>query len=94
MSRLYTSSNTIRMFANQFNNDFLTANVRGSCNYGDVRLVGRSKRVEWRCASMTSGGQCVMTYGTPLTPLWSASSWDMQPLEVSTSPVCDWHKLI
>ena len=23
-----------------------------------------SMRVEWRCASMTSGGQCVMTSGT------------------------------
>ena len=42
-----------------------------------------SMRVEWRCASMTSGGQCVMTLGTPLMLLLSASSWDMQPLEVS-----------
>ena len=25
-----------------------------------------SMRVEWRCASMTSGGQCVMTTGMPL----------------------------
>ena len=25
-----------------------------------------SMRVEWRCASMTSGGQCVMTFGTTL----------------------------
>ena len=25
-----------------------------------------SMRVEWRCASMTSGGQCVMTSGTTL----------------------------
>ena len=25
-----------------------------------------SMRVEWRCASMTSGGQCVMTPGTVL----------------------------
>ena len=44
-----------------------------------------SMRVEWRCASMTSGGQCVMTAGTVLMPQWSASSWDMDTLEVSAS---------
>ena len=32
---------------------------------------------------MTSGGQCVMTYGTALMPLQSASSQDMHTLEVS-----------
>ena len=32
---------------------------------------------------MTSGGQCVMTPGTALMPLWSASNWDMHTLEVS-----------
>ena len=32
---------------------------------------------------MTSGGQCVMTSGTALMLLWSASSWDMHILEVS-----------
>ena len=32
---------------------------------------------------MTSGGQCAMMAGAPLMPLWSASNWDMQPLEVS-----------
>ena len=32
---------------------------------------------------MTSGGQCVMTPGTALMLLWSASSWDMHILEVS-----------
>ena len=32
---------------------------------------------------MTSGGQCVMTAGTALMLLWSASSWDMHTLEVS-----------
>ena len=42
-----------------------------------------SMRVEWRCASMTSGGQCVMTSGTALMLLWSASSWDTHTLEVS-----------
>ena len=40
-------------------------------------------RVEWRCASMTSGVQCVMTAGTELMPLWSADSWVMQLLGVS-----------
>ena len=42
-----------------------------------------SMRVEWRCASMTSGEQCVMTSGTALMRLWSASIWDMHILEVS-----------
>ena len=42
-----------------------------------------STRVEWRCASMTSGGQCVMTSGTAQMQLSSASSWDMLTLEVS-----------
>ena len=31
---------------------------------------------------MTSGGLCVMTPGTTLMLLWSASSWDMHILEV------------
>ena len=44
-----------------------------------------SMRVEWRSASMTSGGQCVMTTGTALMLLWSANSWDMHTLEVSIS---------
>ena len=42
-----------------------------------------SMRVEWRCASMISGGQCVMTPGTTLMLLWSASNWDMHMQEVS-----------
>jgi len=42
-------------------------------------------RVEWRCASMTSGEQCVMTVGTVLMPVWFASSWVMLLLEVSTN---------
>ena len=42
-----------------------------------------SMRVEWRCVSMTSGGQCVMTTGTALMLLWSANNWDMHTLEVS-----------
>ena len=44
-----------------------------------------SMRVEWRCASTTSGGQYVMMVGALLTPAWSAGSWVMQPLEVSTN---------
>ena len=40
-------------------------------------------RVEWRCASMTSGGQCVVTDGMPLMLLWSVNSWNMHTLEVS-----------
>ena len=49
-----------------------------------------SMRVELKCASMTSGGQCVMMTGAVLTLVWSASSWVMQPLEVSTNTVqCD-----
>ena len=46
-----------------------------------------SMRVEWRCASITSGGQCVITAGTVLMPVWSVNSWDMQPLEVSANAV-------
>ena len=42
-------------------------------------------KVEWRCVSMTSGGQCVMTAGAALMLQWSASSWDMHTLEVSGS---------
>ena len=33
-------------------------------------------RVEWRCASMTSGGPCVMTTGIVLMLQLSAGSWD------------------
>ena len=36
---------------------------------------------------MTSGGQCVMTAGTVLMQLQSASNWDMQSLEVSADIV-------
>ena len=49
-----------------------------------------SMRVEWSCASMISGEQCVMMVGTELMQLWSASSWDMHTLEVSGSAnVCE-----
>ena len=46
-----------------------------------------SMRVEWRCASMTSGGQCVMTSGIALMPLWFANNWDMHTPEVSACAV-------
>ena len=46
-----------------------------------------SMKVEWRCVSMTSGGQCVMIAGTVMMPLWSANNWDMHILEVSTRPM-------
>ena len=36
---------------------------------------------------MTNGGQCVITAGTMLMPLWSASSWVMHTLEVSASAI-------
>jgi len=42
-----------------------------------------SMRVEWKSVLIVSGGQCVMTAGTPLMLLWSAGSWDMLTLEVS-----------
>ena len=34
---------------------------------------------------MTSGGQCVMTTGIVLMPVWSADNLDMHTLEVSAS---------
>ena len=43
-----------------------------------------SMRVEWRCVSMTSGGQCVMTPGTTMMLLWSANNWDMNMLVLSS----------
>ena len=42
-----------------------------------------SMKVEWRCASTTSGEQYVMTPGTPLMLLLSADNWDT--MEVSFS---------
>ena len=42
-----------------------------------------SMRVQWRCVSMTSGGQCVMTSGVDLMLLWSVDNLDMLTLEVS-----------
>ena len=44
-----------------------------------------SMRVESRCASMTSGGQCVMMAGVVLMQLLSASNWDTHTLEVRTT---------
>ena len=42
-----------------------------------------SMKVEWRCASMTSGGQCVMTFGIAMMLLWSAGNWVIVTAEVS-----------
>ena len=36
---------------------------------------------------MTSGARCVMMVGALSMPVWSASSWAMQPLEVSANIV-------
>ena len=44
-----------------------------------------SMRVDWRYASMTSGGLSVMMAGALLMPQWSVSNWVMQPMEVSTN---------
>ena len=46
-----------------------------------------SMRVEWRCASMTSGEQCVITAGMQLMLQLSASSWDMHTPEVSARAI-------
>ena len=37
-----------------------------------------SMRVEWKCASMIPGEQCVMTTGTALMLLSCVNSWDME----------------
>lgn len=31
---------------------------------------------EWRSAILGTGGQSVMTSGTPMLPLWYAGNWD------------------
>ena len=36
-----------------------------------------SWRAEWKCATTTSGGQCVMIPGAVLMLMWLADSWDM-----------------
>ena len=46
-------------------------------------------RVEWRCASMTSGGQCVMTSGVDMMLQLFVNNWDIHTLEVSVVYVCD-----
>ena len=40
-------------------------------------------RVESRCASMTSGGQCVTISGMNLMLVWSVNNWDIHTPEVS-----------
>ena len=49
-------------------------------------------RVESRCASMTSGGQCVVTSGLALILQLFVNSWDIRTLEVSII-VADLHVL-
>ena len=72
----YTAT-SVSLFPSQFSETCMyiglihtvtTGAASSICTYGDVRLVGGSNQyeVEWRCASMTSGGQCVMTTGTTL----------------------------
>ena len=36
-----------------------------------------SLKVEWRCATMVSGAQCVMMAGTLQMPEWCADNWDL-----------------
>ena len=43
---------------------------------------------------MTSGEQCVMMVGAVLMPLWYASNWDMQPLEVSINIGMRWSSFL
>ena len=45
--------------------------------------VSISMRVEWKCVSMTSGGQCVMTTGIAMMLLWSAGNLVIVTAEVS-----------
>ena len=40
-------------------------------------------RVEWRCASVISGEQCVTVNGMQRMLQLSASNWDIPTLEVS-----------
>ena len=40
-------------------------------------------RVESRCASTTSGGQCVTISGMNLMLVWSVNNWDIHTPEVS-----------
>ena len=42
----------------------------------DSLEVTTSTKVAWKCASMNSGGQCVMTYGEPEMQEWLADNWD------------------
>ena len=45
-------------------------------------MVLISMKEEWRCVLLTSGEQCVVTLGTVLMQLRSASNWDMPLLMV------------
>ena len=42
----------------------------------DCVVVQMLQKVEWRCAEMGSGEQCVMTLGIEMTPVLHADNWD------------------
>ena len=41
-------------------------------------VVQQNLKVEWRCAGMRPGAQCVMTFGIHWMHKWLADSWDTQ----------------
>ena len=47
-----------------------------------------SMRVEWKCASMTSGGQCVMMTGTPLMLLLYVGNSDILEVSMNICSFC------
>ena len=42
----------------------------------DCVVAEQLQMVEWRCAEMGSGEQCVMTLGIKMTPVLHADNWD------------------
>ena len=57
---------------------FSTVTSIASCTHGEIRLVGGSSSLEgeWKCATTTSGEQCVMTGGAQLMLVLLADNWD------------------
>ena len=51
-----------------------------------------SWRAEWKCATTTSGGQCVMIPGAVPMLMWLVDSWDfivmVRKLKEKTLPLC------
>ena len=45
----------------------------------DCVVAEQLQKVEWRCAEMGSGEQCVMTLGIEMTPALYADNWDSLP---------------